>query len=423
MKMRKKLGDESIRKFYLHDKIADIDSLLFIDDLEKIEGTDDLMFAGYRTCGNPVGRLWNNPIEVSVRIIPDANSEKPCGAISTWGIDFDDMLMDDDKAYISSLLAKAERIGESIPPHPDEKMERQYRYALDIDGFNESFEALEEINRSYDRSFEEKCRMAQQHIARLCEVLSDVHLPEELMRDDTVFAARLSELRRIAQVLSKSAPKNDETLKSQATMLFEILERAVSEMQNATLRMFEIERRMTAQELETHKQMLAESRSEALSIEQRIEILEKICDNPLVRPDEKLECISEIVTLIKRRAKERFGDNVPSPDKALIERHLASIAKAVEALDVNHDVWCKRVVEETIIPINECRGNNDREYLSKEHLLTTLFAERMEVVSKEQNGTSECKIDIYLSDKDRSLPGEIKLTTIGLDIERTRVTI
>ena len=115
--MRKKLGDESIRKFYLHDKIADIDSLLFIDDLEKIEGTDDLMFAGYRTCGNPVGRLWNNPIEVSVRIIPDANSEKPCGAISTWGIDFDDMLMDDDKAYISSLLAKAERIGESIPPH------------------------------------------------------------------------------------------------------------------------------------------------------------------------------------------------------------------------------------------------------------------------------------------------------------------
>ena len=399
----------NVWKFRLTDKIANISQVSIEEKTEFWLESMKLWFYGYKTSKDYKVTIWGRKVDFSFSIAPvGMPTDYPPVIAAPQKKKRTTSLPPEQRAYVNSLKVKIKELKEHLPELPDEAMEKRYWDYLDRQSFIDNLQCAAVAWDNKEADMIVKCREASEYLARMLPALQAMHLPDELMRDDTKFSLVLARVLQFARIVEENAEKNRIDLPVQLHELIVFIDDFTDRMIEGGNKLFGIERRMTLDEHNASLELDGEALYGDKPIEERLVMLQTLWENRLLSPVDRIEYLEQAIELVKKQNRKR-QEIVPCPHEELIKKHLSAIHTYVKELeDEGETVWRRRMAEgmaESLVSWREATGEPP---LSVEDFASRIDLQSLHIKTEEQeDGRILYELELYFQDRDDSFAGHI----------------
>lgn len=405
--MKKEKDKKPTWTFHLTDQIAQLKRISLVENIVFWSSQSKYWFYGYKTDTNLNAEIWGEKANLAILISP------PNTPRESFPIEFDypeevqtEKLSLEQKEQLRQLKSKIKLLEKSLPPPPTKEMELQYWTNLNPQKFTETYMKAAAIWGDPKLEIEAKCHQASTLLIELYELLEKLNLPEELMRDDTQFSIILTKVLQFAETVNSHAEQNGIELPERLGRLIQFTDRLLDRMIEGGNKLFGTEREMTPEEKEAYTALNIESFDQDKSLEERLNILEQLWENPLVDTDDKIELIERAIKWIEEAAPAK-SPAIPCPDTELIKRHLATISSYLQKFETEgKEIWQMRIAEAIMDSVKIWREDAGLPSLTQEEFASLILLDYVEIQTTEsEDGEISVQMQLYFQDKDDSFDG------------------
>lgn len=422
--MAKQQTKKTVWRFRLNDPIARLTQIPLEEHTEVWLEQLKEWFYGYQTPRPLKAILWDRKVELSISIAPPGTpTDRRTASAVPRKPRKSPPLSPEKQAHIEQLQAKIDTLKQSIPPALDEATEQKYWEYLDAERFVLTLQKLAALWNDPETDESLKCRQAGPILTEIYDLLHNLELPDELMRDDTKFTVVLGKLLHFVRMIEQSAEKNQGELPAHAHALAVWVDEFTDRMIEGGNKLYGLARSMTPEENDAYTDLQIEADYSDCPDDERLKMFEKIGHTPLALPQERIEYLEKAIKLIKKTARKK-RESLPCPEKELIKKHLAAISRYVQEVEeAGEKSWQLRMAEGLMDSVEVWREAAELPTLSKEEFAAWVYPEALHIQTKEDDdGTIHYELELYFRDKEDSFDGHVLYASVQ-DHAVTEITL
>lgn len=403
--MRKIENRETVWTFRVAEKIAQRTQITLEENTCYWAEQLKTWFYGYKTPFPVKATLWGQKVDLEIKIAPYGTPTETLPVAEKVG-STSQTLSVEKQERIGELKARIAAIKATIPEDADEKLENRYWEYLDRDQFLGSYQqAVAVWNRDADAIM--RYRHVGELLTKMYDAIHNLKLPDELMRNDTKFNEMVIQMLLFVEKVEHQAQANGIELPAKVHELSVFLDRSSDQLTEGGNRLFGIKREMTDEQRNEAVSLTTAAFDNGRPIEERLEILNQLYENPLIDTDDRLVFLEKSIELIRNGMKR--PKPVPCPYDELIKRHLSGISRYLHRLEQDGStVWCQRVAEGMFGTMQSWRKDAGMSVWTKEEFVGMLYPTSAIISTHEQaNGGIDYELELFFLDREDSFSGHV----------------
>lgn len=410
-------------RFRLSEPVASISQMLLQENISYWSEQHKFWFYGYETVEAKKALIWGRKVAVTINIAPrNCPVEKyPIEPIKRADPK-KSQLTPERELQLDHLQEKLNTLTESIPPPlADENIYWNY---INPKVFVENFHDM--VTKWNDREVEliDKFSRVTPSLIQIYNSLKDLKLPDELMRDDTQFCLALTRILQYVDIIKENADIHRQILSQEIEKLQFLLNQLIDCMIEGGHKIFGMPPIVDEnQRREFVEKKVSVIYNQNLTIDKRMEILEKLREDPCADTDDQVELLNESIKSIWMEV-EKEPKKPACPHKELINSHLEGIRLCLKELQEDGEAkWQLLIADEMLDAANSWRESGDMPILTKEGFALLIYLTDLHIVSTEmEDGSISYKLELYFEDKEDSFDGHVMYAKI-LDKEISEITL
>lgn len=370
-------------KFRLSEPMASISQVLLQENISFWSERRKFWFYGYQTIKAQKGVIWGGKVALTLQIAPlNTPIEKPPidpikppkPRRSRLSAEKQTML-DDLQNELTALQASVS------PPLADENIYWNY---INPEVFVSTFQQM--AAKWNDRKVEliDKFPQVIPLLVTIYDALKEMHLPDELMRDDTKFCLGLIKMLQYVEIIEENAEIHCQIIPSEIGKLKLLLDQLTNQMIEGGDKIFgvapAVDEVLRAKYVE---KVVAATYNRDIPTDKRLDLLKQLREDPCAETNDQIELLEESIKFIWKEIEGKPKSPV-CPHKELICAHLEGIRLHLKELEEQgkHE-WQLRIADEMLDAANSWRESGDMPILSKEKFASLIFLSDLHVETTE----------------------------------------
>lgn len=403
--MRKVENRDTVWTFRVAEKIAQRTQITLEENTCYWAEQLKTWFYGYKTRLPLKATLWGLKIDLEIKIAPYGTPTETLPVVEKAD-STSKTLSVEKQERIGELQARIAAIKATIPEDADEKLENRYWEHLDRDLFLDSYQqAVAVWNRDADSAI--RYLQVGELLTKMYNAIHDLKLPDELMRNDTKFNEMVVQMLLFVEKVEHQAQANSIELPAKVHELSVFLDRFSDQLTEGGNRLFGIKREMTDEQRNEAVSLTTAAFDNRRPLEERLEILNQLCENPLIDTDDRLIFLEKFIELIRNGMKR--PKPIPCPYNELIKRHLSGISRYLHRLEQDGSaVWFGRVAEDMFSTLQSWREDTGMSARTKEEFAEMLYPTSAIISTHEQaSGGIDYELELFFLDREDSFSGHV----------------
>lgn len=393
-------------KFRLSERMASISQVSLQENISFWSEQKKFWFYGYQTLKPQKAVIWGNKVALTLRIAPlNTPIEKlPIAPIKPPAPQRS-QLAAEKQILLDGLLQKLKTLQASVPPSlADENVYWNY---INPEVFVTTFQQM--VTKWNDREVKliDKFPQVIPLLITIYDAVREMHLPDELMRDDTQFSLGLARLLQYVEIIKENAEIHHQILPPEIENLKLLLDQLTDCMIEGGHKIFGVPPAVD-QVLRTEfvEKKVTAVYNRDFTTDKRLDILKQLIEDPCADTDDQIELLEESIKFIWKEV-EQEPKKPACPHSRLISDHLEGIRCYLKELEEEgEDAWQLRMAEEMLDSANSWRESGDMPVLSKEEFSSLIFLTDLCIESAQmEDGTISYKMELYFNDKNDSFAG------------------